>query len=347
VTSSLDYYRQAHRIAFGPLTFQAVLVARDKGVLKALEDEPKKGCTPEEVQARTGLGRYAVRVLLEGCAAAGAVEEAEGGRWRLGPVGRLLLHDELVRVNMDFTNDVCYKGAFHFGEAIDKGTAAGLKVFGPWNTIYEGLLNLPPKVRESWLAFDHRYSDGAFPTVSRTVFDRDVRKLLDVGGNTGKWALLCLLGQKNLEVTILDHPPQLEAARANAHKAGVEDRLRTEPMDLLDHSRPFPAGYDVVWMSQLLDCFGEADVVGLLRRAREALAPGGRVLVLETYWDRQPNGVARDSIMATSLYFTCMANGNSRMYHSADLLRCMAAAGLKPVLDEQHGFHTLIACQAS
>jgi Methyltransferase domain len=342
----LDYYRQAHRIAFGPLLFQAARVALDRGLLAALEESAAPGLSPEEAASACGLSLYATRVLLEGCTAAGAVEEDQE-RYRLGPVGRLLLHDDLVRVNMDFSHDVCYQGAFFLDESLAQERPAGLKVFGSWDTIYQGLMDLPARARKSWLAFDHKYSDTVFPPALASVFDRPVRNLLDVGGNTGKWAMLCLKARADLKITLLDHASQARTAAENAHDAGFQDRLSTHPLDLLDHSQAFPGGFEVVWMSQFLDCFGEPDIIQLLRRGREALAPSGRLMVLEPCWDCQPNAVARDAVMATSLYFTCMANGKSRMFHSQDLCRGFAASGLKLVAREQQGFHTLFTCTAA
>ena len=60
---------------------------------------------------------YAARVLLEGCLTQDLVR-LKGRRYRLSNSGYVLLHDETVRVNMDFTQDVCYQGAFHMGEAL-------------------------------------------------------------------------------------------------------------------------------------------------------------------------------------------------------------------------------------
>ena len=117
------------------------------------------------------------------------------------------------------------------------------------------------------------------------------------------------------------------------------------PFDLLDHARAFPTGFDVVWMSQFLDCFGETDIVRLLERGSAALAPGGRLCIMETFWDRQPNEVAELCLQGTSLYFSCMANGTSRMYHSQDVLDLIARAGLHIVSDEPIGLsHTLFTC---
>jgi O-methyltransferase len=100
-----------------------------------------------------------------------------------------------------------------------------------------------------------------------------------------------------------------------------------------------------VWMSQFLDCFGESDIVKLLERGKTALVPGGRLCVMEAFWDRQPNDVAELILQGTSLYFSCMANGTSRMYHSQDFLDLIPQAGLRVATDESIGLsHTLLTC---
>ena len=98
-------------------------------------------------------------------------------------------------------------------------------------------------------------------------------------------------------------------------------------------------------MSQFLDCFGEADIRELLKRGKAALGPNGRLCVMESFWDRQPNDVGELCVQGTSLYFTCMANGTSRMYHSQDFIELIASAGLRLVVDEEIGtMHTLMTC---
>jgi hypothetical protein len=146
---------------------------------------------------------------------------------------------------------------------------------------------------------------------------------------------------------VLDHPGQLDKLQQNAAAAGVLPRLRTVALDLRDHGRPFPTGFDVVWMSQFLDCFGESDIVRLLERGLAALAPSGRLHVMEAFWDRQPNDVAELCLHGTSLYFSCMANGLSRMYHSQEFLDLMPQARVRVESDEAIGLsHTLLTCVA-
>ena len=55
--------------------------------------------------------------------------------------------------------------------------------------------------------------------------------------------------------------------------------------------------------------------------------PDARVYILELFWDAQKYDAATLSLNATSLYFTCLANGNSRFYRSDDFLEIVTTAG--------------------
>ena len=50
---------------------------------------------------------------------------------------------------------------------------------------------------------------------------------------------------------------------------------------------------------------------------------------MEPFWDRQRYETAAYCLTMTSLYFTAMANGNSKIYHSEDMIRCARNAGLQ------------------
>lgn len=339
----------AQRLAFAPLAFQATAVMRDRGVLAALvETAPAKGRSIEEVAATTGLSKYAVRVLLEAGLGLQIVWRHEG-RYHLSKLGLLLLEDEMTRINFDFMRDVCYKSATHLDAALLEGRPAGLHELGPWATLYEGLSELPAQARHSWHAFDHYYSSKAFPEVFDRLAVAPPGRLLDVGCNTGKWAELCLTQLPALELGLVDLPPQLEQARARLSAAGVVERARFHPVDLLVPDSVLPTCYELIWMSQFLDCFSETQITEILGKVRSALPPGGRVWILELFWDRQRFEAAAFSLQQTSLYFSCVANGNSQMYDSAVFFDLIERAGLKinMLTDGIGGHHTLLECCAS
>ena len=322
------------------------MALRDLGVLAALASSGSNGFTADDIAQRTSLPVYGIKVLLE----AGVVTELvalEQERFRLTTLGLLVLQDTMTRVNMDFTADVCYRGMSSLQEAVRTGRPAGLKELGPWENIYAGLAHLPAHVQNSWFAFDHFYSDDLFPNALPRVFERKPQRVMDVGANTGKFSLACLQHDPEVSLTLLDLPGQLAMARQNL--ASLHRRAQFHPIDFLDRSREFPGGQDAIWMSQFLDCFGEDDIVSILERARRALAPGGRIYIVDTYWDNQRHAAARFVLVMTSLYFTCLANGTSKMYHSEDMRRCVQRAGLKinREIDAITLSHTMFVCEPS
>ena len=346
--SAIDAVAAAQQLAFAPLAFHAASVMRDRGVLAALSEAAPHGLGCDEVAEATGLSPYAVRVLLEAGLGMRVVWRRDD-RFHLGKVGHFLLNDEMTRVNFDFSRDVCYGAAARLDEALASGRPSGLASLGPWATLYEGLSALPEPARRSWFAFDHFYSDQAFPAVCDRLAAAPPATLLDVGCNTGKWARLCLERMPALTVGLVDLPIQLAPARAHVGEAGLLERARWHPLDLLDGGAPLPAGYELIWMSQLLDCFSEAQIVAVLRKVRAALPPSGRLWILELFWDRQRFEAAAFSLQQTSLYFSCVANGNSRMYESTVFIDLVAQAGLTVtrLTDGVGRFHTLLECEAA
>jgi hypothetical protein len=341
---AFDAQRRAHEIAFAPVMFQVSRLMMKFGIFQLLCDA-KDGLTIDEVAEKTKLSRYAVQVLLESSLTIGTVLYTDD-RYTLSKTGWFLLTDPLVAVNMQFNHAVNYRGLYHMEEALQNGKPEGLKVFGQWETIYEGLSSLPGDIRKSWFDFDHFYSDHSFDEALEIVFSYHPQTLLDVGGNTGRWALRCVDYISDVRVTVMDLPPQIEMMRNNiAGKTGA-NRISGHGANLLDKNEPFPKGFDAIWMSQFLDCFSEEEVISIVKRAAESMDKDARLFIMETLWDRQANDIAAFCLTQISLYFSVMANGNSKMYHSEDMIRCVEAGGLKVVKihDGLRSGHSILVC---
>ena len=172
---------------------------------------------------------------------------------------------------------------------------------------------------------------------------------MDVGGNTGRFAQRAVSYNEDVKVTIVDLPQQIALMKeALAGMPGVE-RIDSRPMNVLERGNEFPSDVnpDIIWMSQFLDCFSEDEIVSILCRARKILRPGARLLIMETFWDRQKYEPASLCLTMTSLYFTVMANGNSTMYHSDDMIRLVREAGLEleSIHDGLGQGHSILVCK--
>lgn len=346
--TALEAQRLAQEIAFAPMVFQVSRLMIKFGILAYLSDN-HKGVTQKEIVQHTGLSNYVVQVLLEASLSIGTVLITDD-KYTISKAGWFLLNDPMAKANMNFNHDVNYLGLFHLEEALTEGKPAGLKVFGEWPTIYEGLSSLPDEVKKSWFGFDHFYSDESFAAALKIIFDgeKKVRRLLDVGGNTGRWAMQCVTYDKDVEVTIMDLPQQLEMMRRQT--AGMEgaDRIHGYGANLLDENVNFPTpAFDVIWMSQFLDCFSEEEVTSICSRAAKSMDDNSRLYIMETFWNRQRYETAAYCLTLTSIYFTALANGNSKMYHSDDMERCVNNAGLEveEIIDGLGLGHSIMICK--
>lgn len=334
----------AQKIAFAPIMFQAAKSLRNLGILEYLFRNNK--ATIKTIATELNLSVYGVKVLLE----AGLSLEMvylKDNEFILTKTGYFILRDKMTNINMDFTQDVNYLAMNHLEESIVNGKPEGLKELGDWDTVYIGLSELPEKIKKSWFDFDHFYSDYTFPEIMPILFSNKPKSFLDVGGNTGKFSMQCANYDPTVKITILDLPGQAAVARKNIADAGFEDRISAIDTNLLDNSIPFPKGYDIIWMSQFIDCFSLEEISGLFKRAYDAMTNDACFYILETFWDLQKFQASTYSLHATSLYFTAVANGNSQMFHSEDILAVIEKAGF--VVDELHEMigmsHTLIKCK--
>ena len=366
--SAREAQRLAEYIAWGPVIFQVSRLMVKFGILEALRDSldgltlkeiQQKVCLKmnSEVQQESQLSVYALKILLEASLSAGTVLiDKMTDKYSLSKTGWFLLNDPATRVNIDFNHDVNYRGMFYLEEALREGKPAGLKTLGDWPTIYEGLSQLDPQVQKSWFGFDHFYSDHSFDEALEIVFGKKVKHLMDVGGNTGRFALRCVGYDKDVNVTIVDLPGQIGMMQKNIEGKEGAERISSFATNILDESSQLPKvsemqdpdvsaaqdlaisrslasdeGWDAIWMSQFLDCFSEDEIYSILARAAQVMGKDTTLYIMETFWDRQKYEPASLCLTMTSVYFTVMANGNSKMYHSDDLIKQVVRAGLEVV----------------
>jgi hypothetical protein len=353
---AIDAKTEALKIAFAPLTFQAVKSLLELGLLKAVSDSGEKGITIKEAAEQVGISFYGSKVLLEIALGMNIIKilpetpPCKDGeeRFVLGKTGWFLLEDEMTKVTLSFVNDICYKGAFELTRSVKAGKPLGLEVFGhEGNTIYDVLSVLPKK--DSWFAYDHFFSDIGFEEAIPIVFSHNPKKIIDIGGNTAKWAIRCCRHDPNVEVLIVDLPGQTAVAEQNSAQAGFSGRIKTKACNILGTETVIPSGADIIWMSQFLDCFSLEDITRIMEKVRPAAGTSANVYVLEPFWDKQRFEAGSYSLQALSLYFACMANGYSKMYRYGEFTQAIERAGFE-IVNAYHNLGTndysLLCCRS-
>ena len=341
---AIDAIQEAQKIAFAPFVFQAVISLRKLGVFDLVFEKRKKGgITIKAIADTLEISEYGIGVLLEIAESSDIFTQNEDGKYQLTTTGYFLAYNETVNVNINFTNEVCYKGLFHLDEAIKTGNPEGLKELGSWKTIYEGLSQLSPLQKKSWFEFDHHYSDDIFSEALKIVLKKDRKSIMDIGANTGKFTIKCCKNSDTVNMTMVDLPGQLNVALKNVEKEGFQNRVKGHEIDWLSENPTLPKGADTFWLCQFLDCFSKGEILKVLKTCVEVMDENAELIIVETYTDRQRFDSAKFILEATSLYFTALANGNSKMYKATEFIDIADKAGLQ--LNEDLGigeYHTML-----
>jgi demethylspheroidene O-methyltransferase len=121
------------------------------------------------------------------------------------------------------------------------------------------------------------------PLVSEEIlgcFDfKPHRRHLDIGGGDGTFIRAIAAAAPQLSFSLFDLPPVAAVAERRFAAAGMASRVSLNPGNL--HTDAFPAGHDLISLIRVLHDHEDAAVLSLLQRARQALAPGGALLIAE------------------------------------------------------------------
>ncbi len=130
---------------------------------------------------------------------------------------------------------------------------------------------------QAFIAAMDRNARERAQAVLQAVGASGVRRMLDLGGGSAAYSIAFAKANPELTAEVLDLPDVVPLTREYIRKAGVEARVSAISGDML--SQPLGTGFDLVLISAICHMFDPEQNLALLRRARRALAPKGRVVV--------------------------------------------------------------------
>jgi hypothetical protein len=146
-----------------------------------------------------------------------------------------------------------------------------------------------------------------------------LKRVVDVGGGHGGFLIEALKAAPGLRGVLYDHRHVL--AEARIQKAGLAERCELVEGDFFES---VPAGADAYVLKRILHDWSDEVCVRILHNCREAMAPGGRVLVVDTVIPRgnAPHGGKVLDVMM-------MASLPGRERTEEDFSKLFAQAGLR------------------
>lgn len=305
-------------------TFEAMAMARaimagaSLGIFDALAERPDDA---DGLARRLKLDPQGTDILLVALHALGYVDERRGKYRNTAAVEKYVLtdSDRTVRAFIDAFNRDMWNEFSRVDDAVRTGETTGLHSRAPddpfWERYMRGLFDL------TRLAGDD---------VARMIPARGPKRMLDLAGGHGGYAIAMCRRHSQLTVTIVELEGAARIGREIVREHGMDERIEYVVGDMFEAD--LGGGYDVATAFQILHHFDADRNVELLTRAREALRDGGTIAVLEQ--ERPPPGTRGSTLGAlTGLLF--YATSHARTYTADELTTFVEAAGFNRVRERR------------
>jgi SAM-dependent methyltransferase len=176
--------------------------------------------------------------------------------------------------------------------------------------------------RESFLMGMFNLAMQIAPMIVPQVDLSGRRRLLDLGGGPGTYAIHFCKQNPDLQAVICDLPTTREFAEQTVARFGLSDRISFEARDF--EEQQLPTGFDVAWLSHVLHGMGPATCADVLKKALATLEPGGMLMVQEFVLDD-----SKDAPVFPALFSLNMLIGtpDGQSYSEGELIDMLKEAG--------------------
>ena len=300
----------------GLVSARALSTAAQLGVFDALEEEP---ATPSELAERLELDELGVETLAGALVALGYLT-LEAGRLTNAPVStRLLVRSsaESIATFVGGQGDLHWQVLSLLPEAVRDGAAYSMHEerrgeSERWEAYIRGLFEVSRAEQDA---------NAALVPVKRP------RRLVDVAGGHGGFAMAMCRRHPELSATVLDLPPSAAVGRQIVEEQGWSERVEFREGDVFELGLG-REGLDVVSAFNLVHHLPEERDRELCRMAYEALRPGGCIVIGDSARPEPGEPLSQHGAISSLLFY---AWSHSRNFTPAEIGAWMQEAGFGDV----------------
>jgi len=222
--------------------------------------------TSSEVAARLEADARAVEILLNALVGMGLLKKDGGEFSNTAGLAKLILAD---------------------GTGFLRGFGYAARLWEAWSQLTDIVKSGRPadfprtkKLKRDTVLSMMNYAGLEADALVKIVDCSDTKRLLDLGGGAGLYAIAFTRKFPRLKAVLFERDEEaLKLARKKIAEANLEDRITLESGDFMVDN--FGKNYDVILLSSILCLFSREQNLSLLRKAGDALAAGGRIVI----WD--------------------------------------------------------------
>lgn len=207
-----------------------------------------------------------------------------------------------------------------------------------WSGLTEKVGPLPPDTpaldrTAAFIGAMHVLGRGKAHRTIAALRPQESIRLLDVGGGSGTYTIAFLRANPVAEATLFDLPEVVPLAQRRMAEEGLSDRVRIVAGDL--RSDPLPGGHDLALLSAIIHMNGPEENLDLFRKCREALTPGGRLVIRDHLMSDDRTSPRAGALFAVNML---VGTAGGRTYSLRELRDLLLEAGFEePRVLESNG----------
>jgi 2-polyprenyl-3-methyl-5-hydroxy-6-metoxy-1,4-benzoquinol methylase len=130
---------------------------------------------------------------------------------------------------------------------------------------------------EAFIGAMHYRAARQAPEIVSKVDMKGVKKVLDVGGGSGAFAMAFAKAGKGIKATVFDLPNVTPITLKYIHADKMNSKVDTSSGDY--NKDPLPKGYDIIFLSAVVHINSYKGNVALIKKCATSLNKGGRIII--------------------------------------------------------------------
>jgi hypothetical protein len=233
----------------------------------------------DELAEATGVSASSLQRVLRALVTFNVFSQDSDGRFAMAPMGEFLKRDaegSLRSAALLFGGERGAKADELFLHCVRTGESAWGKLSGGnWVTWLQGNPEWTPLFNSMMTSYSTLHLTGVLEAYDFS----HAATIVDVGGGHGKMISEILKKNPGMRGVLFDLPHAFEGGKRTITQAGLGDRCEVVSGNFFVS---VPAGADAYVLSRVIHDWNDETAIAILKVVRQSIAPGGRLILLET-----------------------------------------------------------------
>jgi len=300
----------------GYMPSRCILTALELDIFTAIGE----GANAEQIGARIHANARAAEMLLNALVALGLVTKSGGIYSNTPESARFFVQDSKVnhRNGLLHTANIWHRWST-LTDAVRHGTCIPID---PRNNARDSR----PKWTLNFIVGMDRNAKARAPLLVQALGTAGVRRILDLGGGSGAYSIAFAKASSDVWCEIFDVPEVVPLTSEYVNKAGVSAQVSLRSGDMLTDD--LGSGYNIIMLNAICHMFSEEQNQQLFRRARQALAPNGRLVVQDFILNPDKTGPQHAALFSLNML---VATDHGASYSETEYFGWMKNAGFADI----------------